>query len=191
MAFAPHPFTLRQLQYVVAVASSKSFRGAATLCHVSQPSLSSQIAQVEGALGVALFERDRRGVLLTPAGENLIERARALLRDADDIISTSQHYADPLAGTLRLGVIPTVSPYMLPDIAPVLRKAFPRLAVIYYEEKTSVLVEKLEQGELDGAILALEANLGELTTELLLDDPFVLAVARGHRFAERKKPVAM
>ena len=191
MAFAPHPFTLRQLQYVVAVASTKSFRGAATLCHVSQPSLSSQIAQVESALGVALFERDRRGVLLTPAGENLIERARALLRDADDMVSTSQTFADPLAGTLRIGVIPTVSPYLLPEVAPVLRKAFPRLSLVYYEEKTSVLVEKLEQGELDGAILALEANLGELTTEPLLDDPFMLAVARTHRFAERKKPVAM
>ena len=191
MAFAPHPFTLRQLQYVVAVATTKSFRGAATLCHVSQPSLSSQIAQVESALGVALFERDRRGVLLTPAGENLIERARGLLRDADDMVTTSHLYADPLAGTLRIGVIPTVSPYMLPDVAPALRKAFPRLSLVYFEEKTSVLVDKLEQGELDAAILALEANLGDLTTELLLDDPFMLAVARAHRFAERKKPVAM
>jgi LysR family hydrogen peroxide-inducible transcriptional activator len=191
MAYAPHPFTLRQLQYVVAVATTKSFRGAALLCHVSQPSLSSQIAQVESALGVTLFERDRRGVLLTPAGENLIERARGLLRDADDIVSTSQRYADPLAGTLRIGVIPTVSPYLLPEIAPMLRKAFPRLSLIYLEDKTSTLVEKLEQGELDAAILALEANLGDLSHEVLMDDPFVLAVARTHRFAERKKPVAM
>jgi LysR family transcriptional regulator, hydrogen peroxide-inducible genes activator len=191
MAFAPHPFTLRQLQYVVAVASTKSFRGAAALCHVSQPSLSSQIAQVEGALGVALFERDRRGVLLTPAGTELVERARALLRDADDLVTTSQHYADPLAGTLRLGLIPTISPYVLPDAAPLLRKTFPRLSLIYREEKTTVLVDKLEQGELDAAVLALEANLGDLVTEPIADDPFVLAVACTHRFADRKKPVTL
>lgn len=191
MAFAPHPFTLRQLQYVVAVASTKSFRGAATLCHVSQPSLSSQIAQVESALGVALFERDRRGVLLTPAGVDLVERARTLLRDADDLVTTSQRYADPLAGTLRIGLIPTISPYLLPDAAPLLRKTFPRLSLVYREEKTPVLVDKLEQGELDAAVLALEANLGDLVTEPIAEDPFVLAFARTHRFADRKKPVAM
>jgi len=191
MAYVPHPFTLRQLQYVVAVASTRSFRGAATLCHVSQPSLSSQIAQVESALGVSLFERDRRGVLLTPAGSSLVERARALLRDADDLVSTSQQFADPLAGTLRIGLIPTISPYLLPDAAPVLRKQFPRLSLVYREEKTSVLVDKLEQGELDAAVLALEANLGELAHETIAEDPFMLAVATSHRFAERKKPVAL
>lgn len=191
MSFAPHPFTLRQLQYVVAVANSKSFRGAAAACHVSQPSLSSQIAQVEGALGVPLFERDRRGVLLTPAGVELVERARTLLRDADDLVTAAQRFADPLSGTLRVGVIPTISPYLLPDAAPMLRKAYPRLSLVYREEKTSVLVDRLEQGELDAAVLALEANLGELSHEVIAEDPFVLAVARTHRFAERKKPVAL
>jgi LysR family transcriptional regulator, hydrogen peroxide-inducible genes activator len=191
MAFAPHPFTLRQLQYVVAVADTKSFRGAALLCHVSQPSLSSQIAQVESALGVTFFERDRRGVLLTPAGEALVIRARSLLRDADDLVTTSQHFADPLAGTLRIGVIPTISPYLLPEAAPMLRKTFPRLSLLYREDKTSVLVDKLEQGELDAALLALEAHLGDLAYEVVADDPFVLAVARTHRFADRKKTVSM
>ena len=191
MAFAPHPFTLRQLQYVVAVANTKSFRGAATLCHVSQPSLSSQIAQVESAFGVALFERDRRGVLVTPAGEALVERARALLRDADDLVAASQHFADPLSGTLRVGLIPTISPYLLPDAAPALRKTFPRLSLVYREDKTTVLVDKLEQGELDAAVLALEANLGDLAYETIAEDPFVLAVARTHRLADRKKPIAM
>ena len=191
MAFAPHPFTLRQLQYVVAVANTKSFRGAAALCHVSQPSLSSQIAQVESALGVALFERDRRGVLLTPAGERLIEQARGLLRDSDDLVTISQSFADPLSGTLRVGLIPTISPYLLPDVAPTLRKNFPRLSLVYHEDKTTVLVDKLEQGELDAAVLALEAHLGDLVHELIAEDPFMLAVARSHRFADRKKPVAL
>ncbi len=191
MAYAPHPFTLRQLQYVVAVANTKSFRGAASLCHVSQPSLSSQIAQVESALGVTLFERDRRGVLLTPAGESLIERARGLLRDSDDLVAISQRFADPLSGTLRVGLIPTISPYLLPEVAPTLRKSFPRLSLIYHEDKTSVLVDKIEQGELDAAVLALEANLGDLVHEEIGADPFVLAISRTHRFAERKKPVAL
>jgi LysR family hydrogen peroxide-inducible transcriptional activator len=191
MAYAPHPLTLRQLQYVVAVASTKSFRGAAALCHVSQPSLSSQIAQVESALGVPLFERDRRGVLLTSAGSELVERAHAVLRAADDLVATSQRFADPLAGTLRVGVIPTISPYLLPDVAPVLRKAFPRLSLVYREDKTSVLVDRLEQGELDTALLALEANLGDLVHEPIVEDPFVLAVPPTHRYAERKKPVAL
>lgn len=191
MAFAPHPFTLRQLQYLVAVADTKSFRGAAAACHVSQPSLSSQVAQVESILGVTLFERDRRGVLLTPAGSALIERARSLLREAEDLVTASLHFADPLAGTLRIGLIPTISPYLLPEIAPLLRKAFPRLSLVYVEDKTAVLVDKLEQGELDGAVLALEANLGELAHESIAYDPFVLAVARSHRFAERKKPVSL
>lgn len=191
MAYTPHPFTLRQLQYVAAVASTKSFRGAAALCHVSQPSLSAQVAQVESALGVILFERDRRGVLLTAAGTALLERTRSLLRDADDLVSTSQSFADPLAGVLRIGLIPTISPYLLPEAAPVLRKTFPRLSMVYREDKTNVLVERLEQGELDAAVLALEANLGELAHEDIAEDPFVLAVARSHRFAERKKPVAL
>jgi LysR family transcriptional regulator, hydrogen peroxide-inducible genes activator len=191
MAFAPHPFTLRQLQYVVAVADTKSFRGAAALCHVSQPSLSSQIAQVESALGVALFERDRRGVLLTTAGHELVERARGLLRDGDDMVATSQRFADPMAGTLRVGLIPTISPYILPEVAPQLRKAFPRLTMVYREDKTSVLVDLLEQGVLDTAVLAMEANLGDLVHETIAEDPFVLAVSRTHRLADRKKPVAM
>ena len=191
MAFAPHPFTLRQLQYVVAVADTKSFRGAAALCHVSQPSLSSQIAQVESALGVALFERDRRGVLLTSAGSELVERARGLLRDGDDMVATSQRYADPMAGTLRVGLIPTISPYILPEVAPLLRKAFPRLTMVYREDKTSVLVDLVEQGVLDTAVLAMEANIGDLQHETIAEDPFVLAVAQTHRLADRKRPVAM
>lgn len=191
MSYAPHPFTLRQLQYVVAVADTKSFRGAAAACHVSQPSLSSQIAQVESALGVTLFERDRRGVLLTAAGSELVERARGVLRHADDLVTKSQQYVDPLSGTLRIGLIPTISPYILAEVAPLLRKAFPRLTLVYREDKTSVLVDQLEQGNLDAAVLALEANLGDLVHEPIVEDPFMLAVARTHRLADRKKPVSL
>src|SRR5512138_1669065 len=98
-SFSPHPFTLRQLQYVVAVAESLSFRKAAEACHVSQPSLSAQLAQFEGALGARLFERDRRRVLVTAVGKELLDRARAVLREADDLVAAARLAGDPLAGT--------------------------------------------------------------------------------------------
>src|SRR5688572_5549245 len=116
MRSAPHPFSLRQLQYAVAVGDTLSFRRAAERCHVSQPSLSAQLAQLEDLLGVRLFERDRRGVLPTPAGKLVLERARRLLGEADDLLDAATRAADPLAGTLRIGVIPTIAPYLLPRL---------------------------------------------------------------------------
>ncbi len=179
MEMGPHPFTLRQLQYVVAVADALSFRRAAERCHVSQPSLSAQLAQVEAALGVTLFERDRRRVLPTEAGKLLIARARRLLLDADDLVEAARRAADPLTGTLRLGIIPTVAPYLLPSVAPALREAFPRLTVAWLEDRTASLVERLEAGRLDAAVVALEAELGEVEYATIADDPFVLATAAG------------
>src|SRR5512133_318894 len=117
MVGAPHPFTLRQLQYALAVAETLSFRRAAERCHVAQPSLSAQVAALEQALGVRLFERNRRRVLVTPAGEALLERARGVIAAADGLVEGARGAGDPLAGTLRLGVIPTVSPYLLPSAA--------------------------------------------------------------------------
>lgn len=189
--YATHPFTLRQLQYLVAVADTRSFRAAAELCHVAQPSLSAQIAQVESSLGVTLFERERRPVLVTSAGEALIARARILLRGADDLFSAAKAFEDPLAGTLRLGIIPTISPYLLPEAARALRKEIPNLELLFVEDKTQVLVQKLERGEIDTALLALEADLGELETLPIARDAFVLAVAKGHRLAKRKQAVKL
>src|SRR5215510_13913478 len=114
MSFETHPFSLRQLQYAVAVAEALSFRKAAERCHVSQPSLSAQIAQLEEALGVKLFERDRRRVLPTAAGAEIIARARRLLVESDDLVEEARRVGDPLTGVLRIGVIPTISPYFLP-----------------------------------------------------------------------------
>jgi len=122
MSAAPHPFTLRQLQYVVAVGEELSFRRAAARCHVSQPSLSAQLAQVEGALGVRLFERAHKRVLVTAPGRDLVGRAKRLLLEADEIVRAAQRVADPLSGTIRLGVIPTISPYLLPKVTPALRR---------------------------------------------------------------------
>jgi LysR family transcriptional regulator, hydrogen peroxide-inducible genes activator len=187
---APHPFTLRQLQYVVAVADTLSFRRAAERCHVAQPSLSAQLGQLEEALGVRLFERDQRRVLPTAAGEALIARARRLLVEADDLTAAARQLGDPLSGTLRLGVIPTISPYLLPAVTPALREGFPRLELRWIEDKTEVLVARLDAGELDDAVLALEAEIGELEHEVIATDAFVLAAPCDHPLARSKAPIA-
>ncbi len=187
--FAPHPFTLRQLQYVVAVADLRSFRRAAEACHVSQPSLSAQVAQLEDALGVVLFARDRRGVLLTPAGEALVERARRLVVDADSMVDAARRAGDPLSATLRIGVIPTIAPYLLPELTPRLRARFPRLTTLWTEDKTPVLAARLASGTLDAAILALEADLGDVDHAVIGVDPFVLAVPAEHPLAADDRPV--
>lgn len=186
---APHPFTLRQLQYIVAVAERKGFRRAAQDCHVAQPSLSAQIAQVEEALGVQLFERDKRRVMLTAAGQTLLGRARTVLLTAAELADAARTLADPFAGTLRIGVIPTIGPYLLPEIAPVLRKRYPKLTFVWSEDKTAVLTAKLARMELDGAILALESDIGDLPYAVLGKDPFVFAAPPGHPLAASKRPV--
>lgn len=188
MNLAPHPFSLRQLQYAVAVAESLSFRKAADRCRVSQPSLSAQVAQLETALGLRLFERDRRRVLVTTAGRDVVERARIVLRETDDLVETAQRAGDPLAGTLRIGVIPTISPYLLPGVAPALRVAFPRLAVMWVEDKTEALVHQLEAGALDAALVALEADIGEVEHEVVAVDSFVLAAPPGHPLVAENSP---
>jgi LysR family hydrogen peroxide-inducible transcriptional activator len=191
MSWAPHPFTLRQLQYVVAVADTRNFRRAAELCRVAQPSLSAQLAQMEDVLGVRLFERGRTGVLLTQAGEEVLARARRLLTEADDFVEAARRVADPFAGQLRLGVIPTISPYLLPEIVPALSKALPKANVLWTEDKTDTLVAELEKGKLDGAILALEARLGDLEHEVLGSDPFVLAVPPGDPLSVNQDAVTL
>lgn len=192
MNFAPRPITLRQLQYAVAVAEELSFRRAAELCGVSQPALSSQLGELEEALGVRLFERDRRRVLITPGGKELIERARLLLVEADDLIEAGQRLSDPLKGTLRIGVIPTIAPYLLPEIVPTLRKRYAKLVVVWLEDKTEALISKMDTGALDAAVLALEADLGSgLEEEIIAEDPFVLAAPEGHPLASSHAPVLL
>jgi len=191
MQLVPHPFSVRQLQYAVAVADARSFSEAAARCRVSQPSLSAQIAQLEDGLGTRLFERDRRKVLLTRAGEQILERARVVLREVDDLVDLAQRSTDPLASTIRLGVIPTLSPYLIPCIRPALRRAYPKLTLLWVEDKTEVLVGKLGAGELDGALVALEAEIGDVEREIVGYDPFVLAAPAGHPLMVRKSPVKL
>ncbi len=171
---------MRQLQYLLAVADTLSFRRAADECHVSQPSLSTQIAELEVKLGVRVFERDHRRVLLTVAGRDVVEHARRVVFEADAMVAAAKRAGDPLAGTLRLGVIPTISPYLLPAITPQLRGRFPRLTVIWVEDKTDALVARLNAGTLEAALLALEADIGDVDRDVIARDPFLLVTPKGH-----------
>lgn len=134
------PVSLRQLQYIVAVADRGSFRRAADACHVAQPSLSAQVAVAERALGVQLFERTGRRVRVPAAAAPLVAQARKVLMAAGDLRELARQNADPFRGTLRLGIIPTICPYLLPDIAPSLSREFPHLTINWSEERTARLV---------------------------------------------------
>jgi LysR family hydrogen peroxide-inducible transcriptional activator len=182
--------SLRQLQYVVAVADTLGFHKAAERCHVSQPTLSAQVQHIEAVLGVRLFERDRRRVRITPAGEALVARARRVLVEVDDLIAEATRAGDPFLGTFRVGVIPTVAPYLLPQVMPAVAKRYPKLRLVFREAKTSEIVHALGEGTLDAAIVALQADLGPCAHAEVYSDEFVVAVPKGHVLA-RKKRVAV
>ena len=182
-----HDLSLRQLQYVVAVADTLGFRRAAERCAVSQPTLSAQVQHLEEVLGVKLFERDRRRVLVTTAGEEIVARARRILVDTEDLLAVATRARDPFAGTFRVGVIPTIAPYFLPEVTQVLAKKYPHLRPVFREEKTEDTVRDLWAGTLDAGLVALEADLGALEHAEVMRDPFVVAMPRGHRLARKKK----
>ncbi len=179
--------SLRQLEYFVAVAEYLSFGDAADVCHVTQPGLSAQIRQLEDSLQVRLFERDSRRVLLTGAGEALLPRARQILTAAEELTQAAVAFTKPLSGDLRLGVIPTIAPYLLPKVMPEVRKTYPELRLLIRERGTSTLLEELAAGSLDLLLLALDADLGDVQTHELFEDPFLLAVPAGHPLAKKKK----
>lgn len=178
----PNP-TLRQLESFVAVAGLLSFRRAAERVHISQPALSAQIAQLEQQLGVSLFERDRRKVMLTDAGRDLLPRARTILADVQRLIDSAAGHDDPLRSVIRLGVIPTLAPYLLPRVLPRLRAAHPQLRLYLREDLTERLLADLAAGELDLVMLACEAELGEVESLPLFRDRFLLAVPLDHPLA--------
>lgn len=187
MDTTPLPFTLRQMQYALAVAETLNFRRAAELCAVAQPSLSSQLAALEQSLGVALFERGKGGVRVTPPGQVLLARMERMLTEGRELTQEAQTFLDPFAGSLRLGIIPTLAPYVLPFLVPALREAFPRLLPLWTEAHTNTLVAALQKSELDGALLALEADLGDLEHLVLGRDPFRVCLPVNHPLAKRKQ----
>ena len=189
MPTRPRP-TLRQLEYLVAVAEDLSFRAAAARCHVSQPALSEQIQLLEEQLGVRLLERDARRVSLTAAGAHLLDRARAVLTDVDTLVDAALGQGGPLTGPLSLGAIPTVAPYLLPGLLAALRKAHPKLRLTLRESQTSTLLDLLRGGRLDAALLALPVSAAGLASVPVCADPFLLAAPHGHRLAG-KGPVRL
>ena len=180
---------LRDLEYLVALAESRHFGRAAEACYVSQPTLSTQVRKLETELGVALVERTTRQVLLTAAGHEIVARAKTVVAGADEIRSIARRHTDPRSGSLRLGSIPTLAPYLLPHVVPALHDALPRLELLLTEDKTHVLVQALEAGTLDAAILATPAPDASYHSEPLFAEEFVLAAPDDHPLLSRSGPL--
>jgi LysR family hydrogen peroxide-inducible transcriptional activator len=177
---------LRDLQYLVALAEHRHFGRAAEACFVSQPTLSTQIKKLEDELGVPLVERTPRKVLLTEVGRDIAVRARDVLNEIEQIRGVARRTLDPESGTVRLGIFPTLGPYLLPHALPLVRKAFPKLELLLVEEKTEALLRLLREGKLDAAILALPLHEDSLHTEFLFEEPFLLAVSHDHPLARQQ-----
>lgn len=178
---------LRDLRYLVALADHKHFGRAAEASFVSQPTLSTQIRKFEEELGVLLIERNPRNVLLTDVGEAVIARARMMLREADEIKNIARRAKDPSSGAVKIGIFPTLGPYLLPHVVPHIVAKFPKLELMLFEDKTEVILKKLHDGELDAGILALPIHDDTLHAEFLFDEPFLLAVPKTNRLAKRKQ----
>ena len=177
---------LRDLKYLVALAEHKHFGRAAEAAFVSQPTLSTQIMKLEDELGVALVERTPRKVLLTEVGREIVQRARDVLNEVEQIRLIARRTLDPESGTLRLGIFPTLGPYLLPHVIPRIRERFPRLELLLVEEKTEVILRQLREGRIDAGILALPVHDQQLHVEKLFNEPFVLAVPEGNPLARHR-----
>jgi LysR family hydrogen peroxide-inducible transcriptional activator len=176
---------LRDLKYLVALADHRHFGKAADASFVSQPRLSTQIKKLEDELGVALVERAPRKVMLTPVGREVVERARQIIAEVEQMGEVARRSRDPEAGTVRLGLFPTLGPYLLPHVVPRIRKRFPQLELLLVEEKSDVLLQRLREGRLDATLLALPVHDEQLHAEFLFEEPFVLAAPHGHELATR------
>ena len=179
--------TLQDLRYVVTLAETRNFARAAEACHVSQPTLSTQVKKLEEELGVALFERTNKRVMPTPAGVELIAQARVVLEEAEKFQQMAQQALDPMSGPLRLGVIPTLGPYLLPCLVPQLRADYPRLSLYLREDLTANLIERLRTGLLDALLLALPIQSDGLELIELFREPFVLALPQGSPLAGKSQ----
>jgi LysR family hydrogen peroxide-inducible transcriptional activator len=178
--------TLTELRYVVALAQERHFGRAAQKCFVTQPTLSLALAKLEDELGVRLFERNKNEVLVTLKGQAIVEQARRVLDEVGKISHIAKGSQDQLSGVLRLGVIPTIGPYLLPDLIPILRKRAPEMPLSIEENLTGNLAPMLREGELDVLIIALPFALPGVKTQVVYEEPFSVVVPQGHRWVERK-----
>lgn len=172
--------TLRQLEYAVALADHGHFGRAAEAAYVSQPALSGQVRELEERLGVTLFERDRRASRPTDAGTDVVGRAREILRLVDELVASASSRSGELTGTVRLGVIPTIAPYLLPALTAATRAAWPQVTLELEELQTGELVASVTDGSLDLALLATPYNTGKLVVHPMGEEEFVLAIPEGH-----------
>ncbi|HRN63020.1 MAG TPA: DNA-binding transcriptional regulator OxyR [Luteimonas sp.] len=177
---------LRDLKYLIAVADHRHFGRAAAASFVSQPTLSTQIRKLEDELGVSLVERAPRKVMLTPIGAEIVERARRVVAEIEQMKEAARRSQKPEAGTVRLGIFPTLGPYLLPHVVPGIRERFPDLQLLLVEEKSDELLARLRDGRLDAAILALPVHDDQLHHEYLFEEPFLLAVPEQHPLAKRQ-----
>ncbi|CAN7563635.1 hydrogen peroxide-inducible genes activator [Massilia sp. LjRoot122] len=179
--------TLTELKYIVAVARAKHFGHAAEACFVAQPTLSVAIKKLEDELGVTLFERGGSEVSVTPLGAQIVAQAERVLEQTAAIKELAKQNKDPLAGPLRLGVIYTIGPYLLPPLVKKLIDTVPQMPLVLQENYTHKLLELLRQGELDAAIVALPLPEHGMSIQTLYDEPFVVAMPRSHPWAKRKE----
>lgn len=178
---------LKDLKYLVAIADTGHFGKAAERCHVSQPTLSAQLKKLEQYLGVQLVERQPHHAQLTAVGREIVDRSRRLLSQSDEIVALARANADPLAGRLRIALIPTIGPYLLPRVTQKVRKALPKLRLMLYEQQTEILLTALRNGDIDLGILALPIPDENLRTRVLYEENFVLAVPEDHPLAKRSR----
>src|SRR5215472_5960761 len=162
--------TLRQLQYLRLLAEHGSFSRAAEAAHVTQPTLSAGIQELERALGAPVVDRARSGVILTPVGEEALRRATVILNEAEELVEAAKNSGKPLAGRFRLGVIPTIAPFLLPRALPLLRQRFPKLRLFLREDLTQRLIAQLKAGQLDAALIALPFETHGLDWAHVADD---------------------
>ena len=179
--------SIKQLKYLCAVAEHKHFTKAADACFVTQSTLSAAIAELESQLDIKVFERNKKAVLITPLGERLLKQARVILGDVEDFVALAKVHAQPLSGDLRLGVIPTIGPFLLPPMLGGLRREFPQLKLFLKEEMSAQLERQLQQGRLDLVILALPYPLPDMEKVTLFEDEFLLCLPPGHEFEKLKQ----
>src|SRR6202050_233019 len=176
---------IKDLRYLVAVADTRHFGRAAERCFVSQPTLSTQLKKLEDYLGVQLIERQPKRVALTAAREQIVARARRILDASDEVVTLARTHRDPLAGALRIAMLPTIGPYLLPRVAREIRKALPRLDLRLYEYTTAAMLARLRAGEIDLGILALPVDLDGLEARELYEEVFTVAMPADHPLAKR------
>jgi LysR family transcriptional regulator, hydrogen peroxide-inducible genes activator len=176
---------VRDLAYIVAIERHGSITRAAEACGVTQPTLSTQVAKLERELGVVLFERAGRGLRLTDAGRPVLDHARRVLGAVDDLVAAAQDHLDPFAGSLRLGLIPTLAPYLLPHLLPGMQASLPRLKPTIVEEQTASLLAQLGAGAIDAAMIATDPQDTRLGTLPLFDEPLWVAMSARHPLASR------